>query len=45
VIVSTGTPSGVGLGRNPPEYMRPGDLIESEVDRIGMLRNRVVAAE
>jgi len=43
--VSTGTPSGVGLGRTPPEYMRPGDVMEAEVDRIGVLRNRVVAAE
>jgi len=44
-IVSTGTPSGVGMGRNPPEYMKPGDVMEAEVDRIGVLRNRVVAAE
>ncbi|MBK9711089.1 MAG: fumarylacetoacetate hydrolase family protein [Kouleothrix sp.] len=44
-IVSTGTPSGVGLGRTPPEYMKPGDLIEAEIDRIGVLRNRVVAAD
>src|SRR5262249_17339535 len=44
-IVSTGTPSGVGMGRNPPEYMKPGDAMEAEIDRIGVLRNRVVAAE
>jgi 2-keto-4-pentenoate hydratase/2-oxohepta-3-ene-1,7-dioic acid hydratase in catechol pathway len=44
-IVSTGTPSGVGMGRTPPEYLRPGDLMEAEVDRIGVLRNRVVAAQ
>jgi 2-keto-4-pentenoate hydratase/2-oxohepta-3-ene-1,7-dioic acid hydratase in catechol pathway len=44
-IVSTGTPSGVGLGRTPPEYMRAGDVMEAEVDRIGVLRNRIVAAE
>jgi 2-keto-4-pentenoate hydratase/2-oxohepta-3-ene-1,7-dioic acid hydratase in catechol pathway len=43
-IVSTGTPSGVGMGRNPPEYMRPGDVMEAEVDLIGVLRNAVVAA-
>ncbi|MFL5802250.1 MAG: fumarylacetoacetate hydrolase family protein [Roseiflexaceae bacterium] len=43
-IVSTGTPSGVGMGRTPPEYLRPGDVMEAEVDRIGVLRNRVVAA-
>jgi 2-keto-4-pentenoate hydratase/2-oxohepta-3-ene-1,7-dioic acid hydratase in catechol pathway len=44
-IVATGTPSGVGLGRTPPEYMRPGDVMEAEVDHIGVLRNRIVAAE
>jgi 2-keto-4-pentenoate hydratase/2-oxohepta-3-ene-1,7-dioic acid hydratase in catechol pathway len=43
-VVSTGTPSGVGMGRNPPEYMRPGDVMEAEVDQIGVLRNTVVAA-
>lgn len=43
-IVSTGTPSGVGMGRTPPEYMRPGDVMEAEVDQIGVLRNKVVAA-
>ena len=43
-IVSTGTPSGVGMGRTPPEYMRAGDVMEAEVDQIGVLRNAVVAA-
>jgi 2-keto-4-pentenoate hydratase/2-oxohepta-3-ene-1,7-dioic acid hydratase in catechol pathway len=42
-IVSTGTPSGVGMGRNPPAYMRAGDVMEAEIDRIGVLRNAVVA--
>lgn len=44
-LIATGTPSGVGLGRTPPEFLRPGDLIEAEIDRIGTLRNRVVAAQ
>lgn len=43
-IVSTGTPSGVGMGMNPPSYMQPGDVMEAEIDHIGVLRNRVVAA-
>ncbi len=43
-IVSTGTPSGVGLGKNPPQYMKPGDVMEAEIDQIGLLRTRVVAA-
>ena len=42
-IISTGTPEGVGLGRTPPEYLKDGDLVESEVEGIGVLRNRVAA--
>ena len=42
-IISTGTPEGVGLGRTPPEYLQDGDLVETEVEGIGTLRNRVVA--
>lgn len=45
MIVSTGTPDGVGYARNPPEYLQPGDVIECEVERIGKLANRIVAAE
>lgn len=41
-IISTGTPSGVGAGRNPQEWMWPGDVIECGVDGIGVLRNPVV---
>ena len=44
-VVSTGTPSGVGMGFNPPKYMQAGDVMEAEIDRLGVLRNRVVAAE
>ena len=44
-IISTGTPSGVGMGRTPPAYLRAGDLMEAEVDGIGVLRNRVVTKE
>jgi 2-keto-4-pentenoate hydratase/2-oxohepta-3-ene-1,7-dioic acid hydratase in catechol pathway len=42
-IVSTGTPSGVGMGRTPPAYMQAGDVMEAEIDQIGILRNTVVA--
>jgi len=42
-IISTGTPSGVGLGRKPPRWLRPGDEVVIEIDRIGVLRNPVVA--
>jgi 2-keto-4-pentenoate hydratase/2-oxohepta-3-ene-1,7-dioic acid hydratase in catechol pathway len=44
-IVCTGTPSGVGMGRNPKEYMKVGDVMEAEIERIGVLTNKVVAAK
>jgi 2-keto-4-pentenoate hydratase/2-oxohepta-3-ene-1,7-dioic acid hydratase in catechol pathway len=40
-VLLTGTPSGVGVGRTPPEFLRPSDRVEVEVERIGVLRNRV----
>ncbi|MDA8363335.1 MAG: fumarylacetoacetate hydrolase family protein [Gammaproteobacteria bacterium] len=40
-IISTGTPGGVGFARNPPEFLKPGDLVECEVQGIGRLRNLV----
>ncbi len=42
-LVYTGTPSGVGMGRNPPVYLKPGDVTEVEIDGIGVLRNRFEA--
>ena len=43
-IIATGTPDGVGFARTPPEYLKPGDLMETEVEGIGKLRNRIVSA-
>ncbi|OFV93071.1 MAG: hypothetical protein A3G76_08010 [Acidobacteria bacterium RIFCSPLOWO2_12_FULL_65_11] len=43
-IIATGTPEGVGLGRTPPEYLKEGDVIETEVEGIGTLKNRIVGA-
>jgi 2-keto-4-pentenoate hydratase/2-oxohepta-3-ene-1,7-dioic acid hydratase in catechol pathway len=40
-IIATGTPDGVALGRTPPEYLRDGDLVETAVEQIGVMRNRV----
>jgi 2-keto-4-pentenoate hydratase/2-oxohepta-3-ene-1,7-dioic acid hydratase in catechol pathway len=40
-IISTGTPEGVGFARTPPEFMKPGDLCETEIEGIGILRNPV----
>jgi 2-keto-4-pentenoate hydratase/2-oxohepta-3-ene-1,7-dioic acid hydratase in catechol pathway len=39
--ISTGTPQGVGDGRKPPEYLKPGDVMDAEVERIGVLTNPV----
>ena len=41
-IIATGTPSGVGFKRNPPLFMRHGDVVEVEIERIGTIRNSVV---
>jgi 2-keto-4-pentenoate hydratase/2-oxohepta-3-ene-1,7-dioic acid hydratase in catechol pathway len=38
-VIVTGTPGGVGARRNPPVFMKAGDVVEVEVDRIGCLRN------
>ena len=44
-IVSTGTPSGVGLGRTPPRWLRPGDIVTATVEGLGSLTNPVVAEQ
>jgi 2-keto-4-pentenoate hydratase/2-oxohepta-3-ene-1,7-dioic acid hydratase in catechol pathway len=38
-VITTGSPSGVGYGRNPKRFMKPGDVVEVEVQGIGILRN------
>lgn len=42
-VIATGTPAGVGAGRTPPFWLKPGDLIEVEIDKIGVLSNMVKA--
>jgi len=42
-IISTGTPSGVGLGRTPQRWLQPGDEVVVDVEGIGSLRNPVIA--
>ena len=44
MLIATGTPEGVGFARTPPEYLQPGDVMESEIEGIGKLRNTVVAS-
>jgi 2-keto-4-pentenoate hydratase/2-oxohepta-3-ene-1,7-dioic acid hydratase in catechol pathway len=39
-ILSTGTPAGVGAGRNPQVFLKDGDVVEVEVSRLGVLSNR-----
>jgi 2-keto-4-pentenoate hydratase/2-oxohepta-3-ene-1,7-dioic acid hydratase in catechol pathway len=41
-IIATGTPEGVGMGRTPQEFLKPGDVVETEIEGIGILRNRIV---
>jgi 2-keto-4-pentenoate hydratase/2-oxohepta-3-ene-1,7-dioic acid hydratase in catechol pathway len=41
-LVFTGTPPGVGIARKPPVYLKPGDVVEVEIEGIGLLRNRCV---
>jgi 2-keto-4-pentenoate hydratase/2-oxohepta-3-ene-1,7-dioic acid hydratase in catechol pathway len=41
-VIATGTPEGVGHSRKPPLWMKPGDLLEVEITRIGILRARIV---
>jgi 2-keto-4-pentenoate hydratase/2-oxohepta-3-ene-1,7-dioic acid hydratase in catechol pathway len=41
-VIATGTPAGVGFARKPPVFLKPGDVVEVEVENIGILRNRVI---
>jgi 2-keto-4-pentenoate hydratase/2-oxohepta-3-ene-1,7-dioic acid hydratase in catechol pathway len=41
-LIFTGTPPGVGMARKPPVYLKPGDVVEVEIDGVGTLRNPVV---
>jgi len=41
-IIATGTPSGVGFARKPPEFLKAGDIMETEIEGIGTMRNTVI---
>ncbi len=41
-VIATGTPEGVGLGRTPQEFLKDGDVVETEIENIGALRNHIV---
>jgi 2-keto-4-pentenoate hydratase/2-oxohepta-3-ene-1,7-dioic acid hydratase in catechol pathway len=40
-VILTGTPQGVGMARNPPRFLQPGDAVQVEIERIGALQNPV----
>jgi 2-keto-4-pentenoate hydratase/2-oxohepta-3-ene-1,7-dioic acid hydratase in catechol pathway len=42
-VIFTGTPSGVGMGRTPPVWLQPGDVVEVAIAGLGTLRNSVMA--
>ncbi len=42
-IIATGTPSGVGYSRTPPEFLRPNDIVECEVEGLGTLRTPITS--
>ncbi len=42
-VISTGTPPGVGLGMDPPEYLKAGDVVELGIEQLGTLKQRVVS--
>ena len=41
-VIATGTPAGVGMGLNPPQYLQSGDVVRVEIDGIGSIENRFV---
>ena len=40
-IIATGTPSGVGFSRTPPEFLKPNDIVECEIEGLGLLRTPI----
>jgi acylpyruvate hydrolase len=44
-VISTGTPSGVGYVRNPPIFLAHGDIVEIEIEGIGILKNPVIDSD
>jgi 2-keto-4-pentenoate hydratase/2-oxohepta-3-ene-1,7-dioic acid hydratase in catechol pathway len=43
-VIATGTPAGVGFTRDPPVFLRPGDQVTVEIERVGAITNPVRAA-
>jgi acylpyruvate hydrolase len=43
-VIATGTPSGVGFKRDPPEFLKPGDEVEVYIESIGYLKNKIISS-
>jgi 2-keto-4-pentenoate hydratase/2-oxohepta-3-ene-1,7-dioic acid hydratase in catechol pathway len=41
-VIATGTPGGVGAARTPPVFLQAGDVVEVEIERVGLLRNEII---
>jgi len=41
-VIATGTASGVGVAQDPPRFLQDGDVLESEIEGIGIMRNKAV---
>jgi len=41
-VIATGTPAGVGMGLDPPQFLRPGDVVRITIDGLGTIENRCV---
>ena len=44
-LITTGTPPGVGFARKPPVFLKPGDVVEVEIEKLGILQNPVIAEQ
>jgi 2-keto-4-pentenoate hydratase/2-oxohepta-3-ene-1,7-dioic acid hydratase in catechol pathway len=44
-VIATGTPSGVGVFRDPPVFLQPGDRVRCEIDGVGTVENPIVDAD
>jgi 2-keto-4-pentenoate hydratase/2-oxohepta-3-ene-1,7-dioic acid hydratase in catechol pathway len=44
-LIFTGTPSGVGIVRKPPQFLKPGDVLETWIEGVGTIRNRMVSED
>ena len=42
-LIATGTPEGVGIGMEPPRFLKPGDVVRCEIDGIGSIENKIIA--